>query len=140
MFQIEQRPQSPDQNRRIWFAYVPARLVTPSVTEDTFQDKSNQWNQVDFNDKRCPAGPLRGTHYPDNSDWPGHVMCVCVHWYKLVPHNSSAHPLIFNPFSLFIPCSLCFLCSGKKPKDTQDKINLPTVIITLINGNSCHIL
>lgn len=91
-------------------AYVTARLITPSATEDTFQDKSNKWNHADFHDKSCPAGHLKGTHYPDNSDRPGHFvyLCVCAHVLprKLITGYSSEHPLSFILFGLFIPCSL----------------------------------
>lgn len=71
------------------------------MTDNPFQDKSDKRNGADFNYKRCPAGPLKGVHYIDYSDGADHFVCTLIH--TLRTEYSSAHPLIFHPFSSFIP-------------------------------------
>lgn len=88
--------------------YEATRNITPSVMEDTFQDKSNKLNNADFHDKRCPGGLLKGAHYTNNSDG-ALCVCWCAHINKLVSY-SSGHPLIFSVFWLFysmLPASVC---------------------------------
>lgn len=105
MFQIEQRRHNPDGNRSDLGNYVSLRLITPSVMEDMFLDKSNKYNHADFHHKRRPAGLIIPTIVMDQATF--------IH--EPAPHSSIQFSTSFNPKSVqwfvsCVPCLCLFYC------------------------------